>query len=101
MNTYGDRLRTIVNGYRLAIGPGRVERCDPNSVEHYGEQRDAHVRWMLQALNADTPVFRAMRWLCFVQGVLWTLGRLSVDEARRDILELLEENRRVQREPVS
>lgn len=52
--------------------------------------RLAHCRWMCGRIRAmltqevilDRDVEKAMRWLGFVQGVLWAEGVLTIDQMR-------------------
>ena len=47
-----------------------------------------HAAWMLEQIpwfiNNDDHVAKAMRWLCFVQGVLWREGLTTIEEMRND-----------------
>ena len=42
----------------------------------------AHCAWMIQEALAFDNADKAMRWLCFVQGVLWMTGSAAIDELR-------------------
>lgn len=47
----------------------------------------AHCLWMCGEIEGMVKVGnrdKAVRWLCFIQGVLWTLGIQSVDSMRDD-----------------
>ena len=51
-----------------------------------------HARWMCQEISGNfladlvqkDQSAKAERWLCFVQGVLWCEGILTIDEMRED-----------------
>jgi hypothetical protein len=44
----------------------------------------AHAKWMCEEIALMDNPGKAMRWLCFVQGVLWMTGRRSITEMRDD-----------------
>jgi len=44
----------------------------------------AHAKWMCEEIALMDNPGKAMRWLCFVQGVLWMTGRRTIDEMRDD-----------------
>ena len=65
------------------------EKISTDQEVQYDDQCAQHCRWMLEqipSLESD----KQMRWVCFVQGVLWALGYASVDELRVDNQALLE-----------
>lgn len=41
-----------------------------------------HCRWMVGEMRKMSDSGKAMRWLCWVQGALATLSRMTVDEQR-------------------
>lgn len=46
-----------------------------------------HARWMCQEIPGLVQIgqsAKAERWLCFVQGILWCEGILTIDEMRED-----------------
>lgn len=43
-----------------------------------------HARWMCEEISKMTDLEKAMRWLGFVQGVLWVTGRRTIDKMRED-----------------
>ena len=46
----------------------------------------AHCRWMCEmglSLVKEGDLGKAMRWLSFIQGVLWMLGISSIDDLRK------------------
>lgn len=47
----------------------------------------AHIGWMCEAIPAQVAegsVAKAERWLCFVQGILWSEGLATIDSMRDD-----------------
>jgi len=44
----------------------------------------AHASWMCEEIASMDDLGKAMRWLCFVQGVLWMTGRRSINDMRND-----------------
>lgn len=73
-------LNATVRDYRGRLY-GPAVRCPGDTYVGGVGGADMHVGWMLDQIS-DLDDAKAMRWLCFVQGVLWTLGRLTIDEAR-------------------
>lgn len=59
---------------------------DPDADSLDGPTRNIrHVAWMLGEIKgqiAANEIEKAMRWLGFVQGVLWTYGWYALDEMR-------------------
>jgi hypothetical protein len=55
-----------------------------------------HVAWMLrEILYGASPMSpeKQMRWLCFAQGVLWSLGALTIQEAKEQNYRILNEGK--------
>jgi hypothetical protein len=44
----------------------------------------SHARWMCQQVALMDDVGKSMRWLGFIQGILWVTGRRTIDEMRDD-----------------
>lgn len=43
-----------------------------------------HARWMCQQAQTFTDTEKAVRWLGFVQGILWCEGLRTIDAIRED-----------------
>lgn len=46
-----------------------------------------HVLWMCDAIDKmliENKIGKAMRWLGFIQGVLWVIGFKTIDQMRED-----------------
>jgi hypothetical protein len=46
-----------------------------------------HALWLLgeaKNLVKNGELYKALRWICFVQGVIWMTGALKVDRFRED-----------------
>jgi hypothetical protein len=63
------------------------KRRNPEKHKANKKQSCRHAAWMCQ----EIPVFisegkrdKAMRWLCFVQAILWRSGLVSIVELRED-----------------
>ena len=68
-------------------------RLDPKDYVRSFFAGGGHLLWMIDTLRND-PKFeedpnKTMRWLCFIQGVLWGAGYLNVEEARIDNIKIL------------
>ena len=76
LDRYTTELDKDVSSLRF---PG--SETNPSSTESL-----AHVRWMVDEAKkfATTKPAKAMRWLCFVQGVLWRDGDWSINEFKDD-----------------
>jgi hypothetical protein len=48
------------------------------------ETKLQHARWMCSKMITMPSDLKAMRWLCFIQGVLWSCGITTVCEMRED-----------------
>jgi hypothetical protein len=90
------------DAYLRHVGDGRAwpsETYLPERAQAHTEVRAMqHLRWMSQEAkgflteadqlhgldNAKMVELRskAMRWLCFIQGVLWTVGAFTINEMR-------------------
>jgi hypothetical protein len=44
----------------------------------------SHARWTCEEISKMTDLEKAIRWLGFVQGVLWATGRRTIDKMRED-----------------
>lgn len=64
--------RKIVGCYRATVS--KIE------TGSYDEAR--HLKWMLGEMKTMTDVEKLMRWIGFMQGALWSLGYVSIDEWR-------------------
>jgi hypothetical protein len=87
-----EKLVSVLSGYR------RLWRCPAKKLE--GEQYDLpyvqninpfdvqlHLAWMCeQAADfvAEGRIEKAMRWLGFIQGVLWMMGLKTLNQLRDD-----------------
>ena len=45
-----------------------------------------HCLWMCLEIQLMSPKYsgKALRWICFIQGVLWNSGILNIDSMRED-----------------
>lgn len=75
-HTHAEHLR------KLGVEPQRAHLDQPGAARDV--QRE-HCLWMLEevvALVGEGDYGKAERWLCFAQGVLWSLGHHSIDDCR-------------------
>ena len=74
LDSYGVRLQ--------GLDPDVLaERIDPSATMPDIPEGCAHVMWMLEQIPNLDNFNKQMRWVCFIQGVLWQAGSLSVNEA--------------------
>lgn len=63
-------------------------KCDTSlNVESGNTCIFEHCLWMCGEIERQVRIGdreKAMRWICFIQGVLWTSGLLSIDSMRDD-----------------
>jgi hypothetical protein len=87
-----EKLKKILAEYAALLHPGErmPESGYPVRAFLEGWRRtlvEGHLHWMCQEAQAfpeKNKVEKAMRWLGFVQGVLWCLGDKSLDDLRDD-----------------
>jgi hypothetical protein len=87
-----DKLKKILAEYQAVLRPG--ERMPAlvypvrASLEQWQEGTvEGHIHWMCQEAQTfleKNKVEKALRWLGFIQGVLWCLGYKSLDDLRDD-----------------
>jgi hypothetical protein len=87
-NEWPEALNEAIYRYRAMI-PFIDERADL-SKKPSGSDALCHVAWMLEQIRPEFGVEKAMRWLCFAQGVLWGESYITIDEAREDNRKILE-----------
>lgn len=86
-------LQDMIDDYRSLLKdyyafPIEPKRFEIKSIKPAWSDAVPHLLWMLDQLEND-PKFmeqpdKAMRWVCFIQGVMWMKGMMSVDEFRAD-----------------
>lgn len=87
MNT--EDIRSALKKCDAALRKGWLQpksvRYDSESVRPAPVDAVAHATWMisqtLQFLD-EGKIDKAMRWLGFIQGVLWTTGRCTIEELK-------------------
>lgn len=86
-----DQILAVVEKYRAKLQmPASytvAKRADENSNEHTGQTTYNHVLWMLGEIPELLATYKrekAMRWLGFVQGVLWSMGIYSIVDLKED-----------------
>ncbi len=66
--------------------PGALPvRADIGSLRNSHTDKVSHALWMIQETRDfihECRIEKAFRWLGFVQGVLWSIGLVSIDEAK-------------------
>jgi hypothetical protein len=86
-----DQIITAANKYLAAIteargGSAGAMRYPSDLSGPTASSALSHAAWMCQELvtfAAEKPE-KAERWLCFVQGALWTVDGWTIDEFRED-----------------
>ncbi len=81
-----EQIDEILNKYEEYLSPFGVPlRHPPNGDPPDETQGARHVLWMsgeVRKFLAEGRREKADRWLGFIQGVLWKLGRYSIDDMR-------------------
>lgn len=73
-----------------ALG-AKAQRCDTSLTLEAGDPGVYnHCLWMCGETEKMDPA-KALRWICFIQGVLFGAGALSIDSMREDNRLILEE----------
>jgi len=68
----------LFRGFLAVQCPGHI-RHTPNRGDYMG-----HGMWMCEQIMEMDDRDKAMRWLCFIQGILWCSGLRTIDEMRND-----------------
>lgn len=100
-----EKIIEIVDRYsdefqKNGIAPARS--VDPRMPDDVTRLR--HASWMcleVVRMVADGKVEKAMRWLGFVQGAMWSTGFRTIDEMRHDNMPAGEEFRERKVEPAA
>lgn len=75
--------------YEALLSRYEPKRHDIKALAPAPEEVLSHARWMCGQVREFVAVGRmekAFRWLGFIQGALWSLGRGSIDDFREDNL---------------
>lgn len=84
-----DQVIAAVTRYRLELRE-EPERMDPGDVVFFpgGRTARAHLTWMClrieDMVQDDAKWSKAMRWLGFVQGAMWAVGRSTISSLKDD-----------------
>lgn len=65
------------------IAPRKVVGCYRAAADTDALTEAAHLKWMIEEMRTMTDVEKLMRWIGFMQGALWSLGYVSIDEFRK------------------
>lgn len=77
------QIQEVAAKYRKMLPAAEVvndERICPRPLENF-----RHCAWMCdKIISGEFDQDKAMRWLCFVQGCLWSLGVKTINEMKDD-----------------
>lgn len=86
-------VQTYLEGYDKHYGASRYDAYD-RVLSYHGSERPVavqHALWMCQEMflrsllgPEEFSEKKAMRWLGFIQGVLWVTGLRSLEQLKRD-----------------
>lgn len=84
-----EQIKQVVELYQQQLSARGVlpVKFATNGVVPSGVVALSHVSWMLGEIPSMLEAGdreKAMRWLCFIQGVLWMTGRRTIDQMRDD-----------------
>jgi len=81
-----EQVKQVVAQYTTMLSQSGVKNKKHPSSGFLPSVEDAlgHARWMCEEIANMTDIEKAMRWLGFVQGVLWVTGRRTIDKMRDD-----------------
>lgn len=79
-----ETIISVVRAYQAAAVCAGVRpvRC-PDDVRPEGRQIKEHLVWMsheIEYLVQEGRIEKAMRWLGFIQGILWAKGVLTISD---------------------
>lgn len=79
-----DQTRAVLLAYQDRLSFWEPKRYAHKSVRPTEMQQLQHTRWMVEELLSqdDLPFDKVNRWLGFIQGVLWSRGKYSIDDMR-------------------
>lgn len=78
-----DRLERLLRGYQVL-----PVRSSTEKTVSYATDRMSHLLWMIGEMRGMDPAYpKAQRWLGFVQGALWDLGAITIDDLRAEVRE--------------
>lgn len=84
MPVHIDQVKWIAATYQGTLKAFLSKRYTLKGQLPDNESALAHIKWMCQEIASMEDTGKAVRWLCFVQGVLWMTGRRTIDEMRND-----------------
>ena len=82
-----EQILSVATKYESELVGYPAERQDHGSPPGGRESALRHARWMCQQIPVHLTAGntgKAMRWLGFIQGVLWTSGAKSIGTMRED-----------------
>ncbi len=84
-----DQVRAAALRYEILLRSSRAEssRFPVNSAHPSIQEGLNHALWMCMTIREqldEGKLDKAIRWLCFVQGVIWLGGLGPIDDFRRD-----------------
>ena len=80
-----DQVKSVASTYRgTVLAAATSKRFTLHGQIPEDSLALSHARWMCEEIQTMEDAGKAMRWLCFVQGVLWMTGRRTIDEMRVD-----------------
>jgi hypothetical protein len=94
-NVHYPTLLQVLKRYDANALPELPKRCDPGDSMVGTENEDQqlqHLKYMVLQIHSFATAGRndkVMRWLCWMQGVLWSLGYVTLDECRVDVYRIL------------
>lgn len=89
----GEKVKQVLAFYRIHLvlkltpmnGPVEAVRASSDSLHLTPLDRVKHLHWMIdeaEKLVDENRIEKAMRWLGFIQGVLWSMSFFSVDQLK-------------------
>ena len=81
------QILNIINKYKDELNYLPSERQDANLKGPYDFERVKHILWMcdeIELMLKDEKFDKINRWLGFIQGVLWSMGKKTINEMRED-----------------
>lgn len=78
-----DQIHKAARKYRMALPDATKQDTSAKGPDFLEVVR--HCAWMCdEIVKGAMSQDKAMRWLCFVQGCLWTHGIYTIDEMKDD-----------------
>ena len=79
-----NQVKLVASKYLALLNEVSSNKHDTGSFPLNEYSALSHVVWMCEQIESMENKDKAMRWLCFIQGILWMTDKRTIDEMRDD-----------------